>query len=103
MGRNMEEKRAAGIRDYQILISPVITEKASMHGGAVFRVDRRATKEDIRRAVERIFKVNVVDVRTTNVMGKPKRGMKSTGRRDHYKKAYVTVLEGQTIDLIEGL
>lgn len=100
---SVDTRKIAGVRDYGIILSPVITEKSSMMDGVVFRVHPKATKDEIKRAVERIFSVQVQEVRTARVMGKPKRSMKSTGRRAGYKKAYVSLKEGQTIDIIEGL
>ena len=97
----------ASVRDYSVLIRPVITEKTSLVGSqgntVVFRVRTDATKEDIRGAVERIFSKQVASVKTINVMGKPKRTNRSFGRRAGYKKAYVTLKEGQTIDIVEGI
>lgn len=98
---------AAGVGHYAILLSPMITEKSSIVGGAgnrvVFKVDRRASKDEIKAAVENVFKVSVTDVNTINYLGKPKRTSRSEGRRAAYKKAYVTLKEGQTINVIEGL
>jgi large subunit ribosomal protein L23 len=102
----------ARISDYQILSGPVITEKSSLVGSQsasgpggtiVLRVDKLANKDDVRAAVERIFNVNVVKVRTVNYSGKPKRTARSSGKRAGYKKAYVTLKEGQTVSLVEGL
>ncbi len=101
------QQNAAAVSDYSIILSPMITEKSSLVGGAgnrvVFKVDRRASKDEIKTAVERVFKVNVKDVNTVNYLGKPKRTSRSEGRRAAYKKAYVTLKEGQTVNVIEGL
>ena len=102
------EGALARVRDYQVIVRPLITEKGSSigggsSGGVAFRVNRQATKPQIREAVERIFKVEVKAVRTCNYQGKVKRTNRSTGRRAHFKKAYVTLKEGQTIDIVEGL
>lgn len=101
------EKKTAAPKHYSALRSPVITEKSSLVGMAgnriVFKVDQNATKTDIKEAVERLFNVKVVSVNTVNVLGKVKRTMKSVGRRNNLKKAYVTLKEGQTIDIVEGL
>lgn len=67
------------------------------------RVSRRANKEDIKEAVERIFKVEVASVRTINYAGKPKQTNRSRGVRAAYKKAYVSLKEGHRLDLVEGL
>lgn len=98
--------------DYQIFLGPVVTEKSSIvnaqsssgpGSSIVMRVDKRATKGDIREAVERIFKVNVVKVRTANYLGKPKRTARSSGRRAGFKRAIITLKEGQTVSIVEGL
>lgn len=111
MGKLTDSASAAKVEalrnDYSVLLSPIVTEKSSFVGGQgnvlVFRVQRSATKTDIRQAVERIFKVNVEGVRTCNYLGKPKRTARSTGRRTGFKKAYITLREGQTINVVEGL
>jgi len=108
MSKKAQEKTStANVSDYGLILSPMITEKTSMVGGAgnrvVFKVDRRATKTEIKAAIERVFKVTVEDVNTVNYLGKPKRTSRSEGRRTAYKKAYVTLQEGQTINVIEGL
>jgi large subunit ribosomal protein L23 len=97
----------ARISDYAVLLHPVITEKSSLVGGDkgryVFRVDPRSTKTDIRRAVEGIFNVKVDSVNTAAFIGKVKRTARSVGRRAGFKKAYVTLKEGFTIDIVEGV
>ena len=93
--------------DYSVLLNPIITEKSSVIGASgrtvVFHVDPRATKTEVKAAVERIYKVNVEGVRTLNMKGKVKRSARSIGQRADKKKAYVTLREGQTINLVEGL
>lgn len=95
------------ISDFAIIEKPVITEKGTSIGGAtggvVFRVDRRVGKTEIKAAIERIFKVKVDKVRTVNYQGKKKRTMRSIGHRAAFKKAYVTLKEGYTINLVEGV
>ena len=95
------------ISDFAILDKPIITEKGTgiggSTGGVAFRVDRRVGKTEIKEAVERIFKVEVAKVRTVNYIGKKKRTMRSIGRRAAFKKAYVTLKEGFTINLVEGV
>lgn len=97
----------ASVKDYGVLLRPVITEKSSGAAGGgsriVFRVDTRASKDDIRKSVERAFNVKVAAVNTVNYMGKPKRTTRSAGRRASFKKAYVTLAAGQTINVIEGV
>lgn len=93
--------------DYGVLVKPVITEKSSMVSGAqatvVFKVDARANKHQIRNAIERVFKTRVDAVRTCTYKGKLKRTTRSIGRRAGFKKAYITLKPGHTIDLVEGL
>ena len=103
-------KNTGGVRavsalssDYGTLVRPFITEKASHRGLLVMEVLKDASKEDIKRAVETIFGVRVAGVRTINLMGKPKKKGTSVGRRRARKKAYITLAEGQTVDLIEGV
>jgi large subunit ribosomal protein L23 len=93
-------------RHYDVIVSPVITEKAtalSEHNKVVFRVAPDATKPQIKAAVEKLFDVKVKSVNTLNTKGKTKtfRGIK--GRRSDVKKAIVTLEEGQTIDVTTGL
>ena len=106
-GKKSAKKNTAGVADYRILLRPIITEKSSLVGGAgntvVFSVDRRSTKNEIRIAVERVFNVEVAKVRTTNTSGKVKRTTGSMGRTNSCKKAYVTLKEGFTINVVEGL
>ena len=93
-------------RHYDTILSPVITEKATVlseHNKVVFRVAKDATKDEIAQAVEALFKVNVTKVNTLILKGKTKifRGRK--GRRNDIKKAIVTLAEGQSIDVATGL
>ena len=64
-------------------------------------VDREANKIEIKQAIESLFKVKVSDVRTVTVAGKVKRAGKTYGKRSNWKKAYVTLQEGQSIDFFE--
>ncbi|HEU4402610.1 MAG TPA: 50S ribosomal protein L23 [Candidatus Polarisedimenticolia bacterium] len=86
-------------RAHEIIVAPLITEKSTLlkekRGTLAFRVDRRANKVEIRRAVETLFKVKVAAVRTENVRGKDKRVGRFTGRRPDWKKAYVTLKPGE--------
>jgi large subunit ribosomal protein L23 len=90
---------------YNVLRAAVITEKGTLANETgnqvVFRVHREATKDEIRRAVEELFKVRVLKVRTMNYLGKVRRVGRSIGRRPPWKKAYVTLAEGQRIDFFE--
>ena len=86
----------------QILIAPIVSEKATMaaekHNQVLFKVMRDATKPEIKAAVELMFKVTVDSVQTVQHKGKTKRFGKGTGRRDHVKKAYVCLAQGQELN-----
>ncbi|TVR01179.1 MAG: 50S ribosomal protein L23 [Deltaproteobacteria bacterium] len=89
---------------YDIIRRPVITEKSSLLEGDnkfVFEVDLRANKHQIRTAVERIFGVDVLSVNTAVMQGKRKRFGRNFGKRSNWKKAVVTLAEGQTISFFE--
>ncbi|MEO8752482.1 MAG: 50S ribosomal protein L23 [Casimicrobiaceae bacterium] len=92
---------------YDTVTSPLITEKGTMvselGNQVLFRVRRDANKEDIRRAVEVLFKVKVEKVRTLNLLGKSRRVGKHAGHRPAWKKAYVTLAEGHRIDFFENV
>jgi large subunit ribosomal protein L23 len=94
-------------RLHRVIVSPVISEKATRvaekRNQAVFKVLRDATKPEIKLAVEQLFNVRVTDVNTLNVAGKNKRFGQSQGRRSDWKKAYVTLAEGQEIDFAGGV
>lgn len=102
--KHSESKRE---KDFQVLIRPIITEKSSVVGQmgtcVTFEVDRKSSKTDISGAVQRIYGVTVEKVRTLNFLGKVKRRGQQIGRNRHYKKAYVTLAPGSTIDVVEGL
>lgn len=91
----------------QVLKRPVITEKTTLlrEGNNVvsFVVGRDANKVEIKRAVEEILKVTVEGVRTVNVAGKLKRTGQKFGKRSNWKKAYVTLKDGDTIEAFEGV
>ena len=86
----------------QVLVAPHVSEKgarvAEQGNQIVFRVARDATKPEIKAAVELMFKVEVESVQTINQRGKEKRFGKSIGRRDHIKKAYVSLKKGQELN-----
>jgi large subunit ribosomal protein L23 len=88
-----------------IIKGPIVTEKLDRareeHHQYSFLVEKAANKTEIRHAVEKLFKVSVVDVRTSIARGKVKRIGKSVGRRPNWKRAVVTLKEGQSIDLFE--
>ena len=89
-----------------VILSPVITEKATMgseHNQVTFRVPLDASKPAIRAAVEHLFKVKVKAVNTIRQQGKTKRFRGIVGRRPDYKKAVVTLEQGNTIDVTTGI
>ena len=87
----------------QVLLAPQISEKATYvadkHEQVVFRVASDATKPEIKAAVELLFKVQVEAVAVANQKGKSKRFGKTVGRRDHTRKAFVTLKPGQELNL----
>ncbi len=91
---------------YHIIRRPLITEKSTQQKEVsrqyAFEVDRGANKIEIQSAVERLFKVKVLEVRTCNVLGKIKRLGRKYGKRSDWKKAIVTLKEGERIDFFEG-
>lgn len=92
---------------YSVIKAPVITEKSmmkTMEGNkVVFWVDLEANKGDIREAIEKVFNVKVIDVNTQRVPGKVKRMGKYAGRTPTRKKAYVSLREGDKIEIFEGV
>ncbi|MBM4378403.1 MAG: 50S ribosomal protein L23 [Deltaproteobacteria bacterium] len=90
----------------QVIKGPLITEKLDRARESFrqysFIVDREATKHDVGRAVETLFNVKVEAVRTIIMRGKPKRMGRSMGQRSNFKKAIVTLKEGDKIELFEG-
>jgi large subunit ribosomal protein L23 len=85
-----------------VLIAPHVTEKTSLamqnHNQYTFRVRRDASKTDIRKAIELMFDVKVAGVRVVNEPGKVRRFGRTSGRTQDWKKAYVSLASGQTID-----
>jgi large subunit ribosomal protein L23 len=85
-----------------VLIAPHVTEKTSLamqnHNQYTFRVRREATKTDVRKAVELMFDVKVTGVQVVNEPGKARRFGRTSGRTQDWKKAYVSLSPGQTID-----
>jgi large subunit ribosomal protein L23 len=85
-----------------VLIAPHVTEKTSLamqnHNQYTFRVRRDATKTDIRKAIELMFDVKVAGVQVVNEPGKARRFGRTAGRTQDWKKAYVSLTPGQTID-----
>jgi large subunit ribosomal protein L23 len=96
----------ADLRHYDTIVAPVITEKstlASESNKVVFRVAAKATKPEIKAAVEALFNVKVTAVNTLNRAGKNKRFRGVPGRQNGHKRAIVTLAEGQSIDVTTGL
>ena len=96
----------SNIKNYKTIVKPIVTEKSSLgteYNQVTFKVDNSSTKKEIKIAVEKIFKVKVKKVNTSNVKGKLKSFRGSLGRRSNYKKAFVTLEEGQTIDINAGV
>ncbi len=94
------------LHPYDVIIRPLITEKATILAGDskyAFQVDRRANKNQVKKAVETAFNVKVTKVNTMNVHGKRRRvGTRPTKAPD-WKKAIVTLQEGDTIQIFEGI
>jgi large subunit ribosomal protein L23 len=94
------------LRHYDVIVSPAITEKstiASERNQVVFNVARKATKPEIRAAVEALFSVKVTAVNTLVRKGKVKRFRGTVGRQSDVKKAVVTLADGHSIDVSTGL
>jgi len=91
---------------YKTIVRPIVTEQTSAayqeKGEYTFEVAPDANKQSIKQAIERLFGVKVTGVWTLNVRGKTRRVGTSTGRRPHWKKAIVTLREGDTISIFEG-
>jgi len=92
---------------YQIIKRPLITEKSTLareeSGKYQFEVDRRANKIEIGQAIEKLFKVKVLDVRVMNVSGKKKRVGRNIGRTQDWKKAIVKLVPGNKIEIFDGV
>lgn len=91
---------------YDIIRAPVITEKSTLggeHNQVTFKVPLAASKPEIKVAVETLFGVKVKNVNTLRQKGKVKRFRGITGRRSDYKKAFVTLEEGHSIDVTTGI
>ena len=96
----------SNISHYDVIVSPVITEKSTMaseNNQVVFKVAKNATKPEIKKAVESLFDVKVKSVNTLVRKGKLKRFRGILGKQNDIKKAIVTLVEGQSIDVTTGL
>ena len=91
---------------HEIILRPLVTEKGMLarenHNQFLFKVDPRATKPEIARAVEKAFSVTVLEVRTMNVQGKKRRRGRLVGRKPDWKKAVVRLAAGQDIKYFES-
>jgi large subunit ribosomal protein L23 len=94
------------VRAYDIIFKPVVTEKSTLgseHNQVTFQVRMDASKPEIKAAVELIFGVKVKAVNTLRQVGKVKRFRGRIGRRADYKKAIISLLDGETIDVTAGV
>lgn len=95
------------LEQFKIIRRPIVTEKGSTlkdeNNQVVFEVDPRTNKSEIKKAVERLFKVTVMSVRTQNRIGKRKRMGRTVGRRKDWKKAIVTLKSGDRVEFFEGV
>jgi large subunit ribosomal protein L23 len=94
------------LRHYDVIVAPVITEKSTFvsdNNQVIFKVALKATKPEIKAAVEALFKVKVTAVNTIVRKGKTKRFRGTIGQQSDIKKAVVTLAEGQSIDVSTGL
>jgi large subunit ribosomal protein L23 len=95
------------VRPEQVILHPVVTEKSTIgreeRNCVTFAVTPAANKHVIRRAVEQLFDVRVVDVRTLRMPRKARRVGRTLGRKPEWKKAIVRLAEGQTIEFFEGV
>jgi large subunit ribosomal protein L23 len=101
-----QASKTLDLRHYDVILGPVITEKAttlSEHNKVVFKVSPKATKPQIKAAVEKLFDVKVVSVNTLVTKGKVKRFRNTLGQRSDVKKAIVTLAEGHSVDVTTGL
>jgi large subunit ribosomal protein L23 len=101
-----QQQAAPDARHYDIVLAPHITEKSTMlseNNSVVFRVAPRATKPEIKAAVEALFNVTVLGVNTINSKGKTKRWKGKPYQRSDVKKAIVRLAEGQSIDVTQGI
>ena len=104
----MAKKQQAEVnaRHYDVVLAPHITEKSTMlseHNAVVFKVASGASKPEIKEAVETLFNVKVTNVNTVVTKGKTKRWKGKPYQRSDFKKAIVTLAEGQSIDVTSGI
>jgi len=99
-------KPVISLNHYDVILSPHITEKATLlseHNAVVFKVAGDASKPQIKAAVEALFNVNVLGVNTVTQKGKTKRWKGKPYQRSDFKKAIVTLADGQSIDVTTGI
>ena len=104
--RSLRDKHPSKERMYEIVRQPVITEKATLlseFNQVTFSVPKSANKFEIKVAIENLFSVKVDSVNTIRQQGKSKRFQGRIGRRRDFKKAIVTLAEGQSIDISSGI
>ena len=103
---NEFKKYGCNVNNYDVLIRPLLTEKITsmreVKNSLAFAVHKRATRIDIRRAVEKVFNVKVMSVNVMNVKGKPKLQGRFLGKRPNWRKALVTLKEGEKVELYES-
>jgi large subunit ribosomal protein L23 len=106
MAKAAKKQGQVDIAHYDVVLAPVITEKSTMlseHNAVVFKVANTATKPQIKAAVEALFGVSVTGVNTLTQKGKTKRWKGRPYTRSDVKKAVVTLAEGSSIDVTEGV
>jgi len=95
------------VKVHDVIMRPLVTEKSTLgreeRNEVAFAVDPRASKHDVRRAVEELFSVQVADVRTMRMPRKTRRVGRFMGNRPEWKKAIVRLAEGQSIEFFEGV
>jgi large subunit ribosomal protein L23 len=99
-------KNGISLRHYDVVVAPYITEKSTMmseHNAVVFKVANDATKPEIKAAVEALFSVSVTKVNTIVQKGKTKKWKGTPYTKSDFKKAIVTLAEGQSIDVTTGI
>ncbi len=106
MAKKQQGAGAIDLRHYDVIVGPHITEKSTLvseHNAVVFKVAGDATKPAIKAAVEALFDVSVTAVNTMVVKGKTKKWKGAPYKRSDFKKAIVTLAEGQSIDVTTGI
>jgi large subunit ribosomal protein L23 len=92
---------------YHVIKEPHVAEKGNLQkelfNQISFKVDKRANKVEIKKAVERLFKTKVLDIKTLNIKGKKRRVGKNMGKRPDWKKAIVRLAPGEKVEFFEGL